>query len=449
MIDEQFLQTIPQYGIGGFVGKVFKKVKNAVKKVAEPAGAAIGFMIGGPAGAGIGAGIGSLVAGKGANRALKSAAVGFGLGNIAGAGFFGKGIANLSAQGFMGIPGTGNMLSGQLLSPDLGSRFYSGIGNLIPGGEGGNFLFSGGGNNISPQAVSNFANQYNVTNAQALNFLSGNRGGRGLGSAALQYGLPLLAGYSAYQAAQGADEYIPPDEARLNPFYYQNPEEFQVAGQGVKPYYYSTLQDYQGFPVDELPTDFVRAAQGGVIRRKEGSNPSGEMKMERIYPENFKTPSIEDIQKEMQQEQMMGYLIYKFEENPSLFEQQFGSAMADTIRNILGYKTKEQLSQDTGAIFAPNSSEIIGYNLAEGGVVQLANGSKKFFPRKNGAINGPGTGTSDDIPAMLSDGEFVFTAKAVRNAGGGDRREGAKRMYQTMKNLEKGGTLSPQSRGVN
>ena len=127
-----------------------------------------------------------------------------------------------------------------------------------------------GGHNISPQAVSNFANQYNVSNAQALNFLSGNKRGMGLGSAALQYGLPLLAGYSAYQAAQGADEYVPPDEARLNPFYYQNPEEFQVAGQGVKPYYYSTLQDYQGFPVDELPTDFVRAAQGGIVRRQEG-----------------------------------------------------------------------------------------------------------------------------------------------------------------------------------
>ena len=46
MIDEQFLQTIPQYGIGGFVGKIFKKVKDTVKKVAEPAGAAIGFVAG-------------------------------------------------------------------------------------------------------------------------------------------------------------------------------------------------------------------------------------------------------------------------------------------------------------------------------------------------------------------------------------------------------------------
>ncbi len=60
------------------------------------------------------------------------------------------------------------------------------------------------------------------------------------------------------------------------------------------------------------------------------------------------------------------------------------------------------------------------------------------FPRRDGPINGPGTGTSDDIPAMLSDGEFVFTAKAVRNARGGSRRKGAARMYKLMKKLEGG-----------
>lgn len=58
------------------------------------------------------------------------------------------------------------------------------------------------------------------------------------------------------------------------------------------------------------------------------------------------------------------------------------------------------------------------------------------FPRMDGPINGPGTGTSDDVPAMLSDGEFVFTAKAVRNMGDGSRRKGAKRMYAMMKKLE-------------
>lgn len=43
---------------------------------------------------------------------------------------------------------------------------------------------------------------------------------------------------------------------------------------------------------------------------------------------------------------------------------------------------------------------------------------------------------ADDIPAMLSNNEFVFTAKAVRNAGGGSVKEGAKKMYALMKKLE-------------
>jgi hypothetical protein len=48
---------------------------------------------------------------------------------------------------------------------------------------------------------------------------------------------------------------------------------------------------------------------------------------------------------------------------------------------------------------------------------------------------------ADDIPAMLSNNEFVFTADAVRNAGGGDENLGAKRMYTLMKNLESGGSV--------
>ena len=54
-----------------------------------------------------------------------------------------------------------------------------------------------------------------------------------------------------------------------------------------------------------------------------------------------------------------------------------------------------------------------------------------------GEIVGPGTTTSDSIPAMLSDGEFVMNARAVQGAGGGDRKKGAKRMYAMMKKFEK------------
>jgi hypothetical protein len=76
------------------------------------------------------------------------------------------------------------------------------------------------------------------------------------------------------------------------------------------------------------------------------------------------------------------------------------------------------------------------YGFADGGIASLAKGGPSNFPRKNGQIDGPGTGTSDSIPAMLSDGEFVFTAKAVRGMGKGSRRLGAKRMYALMKALE-------------
>ena len=66
-----------------------------------------------------------------------------------------------------------------------------------------------------------------------------------------------------------------------------------------------------------------------------------------------------------------------------------------------------------------------------------------------GYIEGPGTGTSDSVPAMiyqnggpvqeamLSDGEFVMTERAVRGAGGGDRAKGAAKMYEMMSRLER------------
>ena len=71
------------------------------------------------------------------------------------------------------------------------------------------------------------------------------------------------------------------------------------------------------------------------------------------------------------------------------------------------------------------------YAAAEGGAI---NG----FPRRSGFISGPGTETSDSIPAMLSDGEFVMTAQAVRGLGGGSREKGVRKMYDMMRMFEGG-----------
>lgn len=97
---------------------------------------------------------------------------------------------------------------------------------------------------------------------------------------------------------------------------------------------------------------------------------------------------------------------------------------------------------------AAEGGEVTGFAQNGGKKIQHPDGDTKEHPKRIGEIVGRGTGTSDDIPAMLSDGEFVMTAKAVRNAGGGSRKEGAKNMYKMMKSLENGGSLSQQSIGM-
>ena len=107
-----------------------------------------------------------------------------------------------------------------------------------------------------------------------------------------------------------------------------------------------------------------------------------------------------------------------------------------------------QARDDFYISYAADGGEITGGVANDGRKIEHPNGKVKEHPKRIGEIAGPGTGTSDEIPAMLSDGEFVMTAQAVRNAGGGSRKQGAKNMYKLMKNLEKGGSLSEQSLGM-
>jgi len=325
--DEQFIEDIPQFGIGGFLNKAFKSVKKAIKKVAPVVGGGIGFMLGGSAGAAIGSGIGGLIAGQKPEQALQTAMLGYGIGSLAGAGF--SPLKQFSGQG---IGGNFAFLK------DKQDPF-----NLLKNVGGGSKLPDTGkvtGVDIVDSEGYKKLVDEGIEKKDALNFLQKNNKLASTAKKSSLLGNALTAGsiaspFLTYYAAKKAEEdYVPTDPMGLNPLYYQDPQQFQVAGLGTKPYYMTDTQDYYGMPIEDLPTDFIRQS-------------------------------------------------------------------------------------------------------AEGGIIQLADGSKKYFPRKTGPINGPGTGTSDDIPAMLSDGEFVFTAKAVRNAGGGNRRKGAKKMYQVMKNLEK------------
>jgi len=83
---------------------------------------------------------------------------------------------------------------------------------------------------------------------------------------------------------------------------------------------------------------------------------------------------------------------------------------------------------------------------AEGGLMDLG-GMEKDYRAEGGFVPIGEYEKKDDVPARLSVNEFVFTADAVRGAGGGDIDKGAEIMENMMENLEKGGTVSEESQG--
>ena len=86
-------------------------------------------------------------------------------------------------------------------------------------------------------------------------------------------------------------------------------------------------------------------------------------------------------------------------------------------------------------------------NRAEGGIMDLG-GMEKDYRAEGGFVPIGKAEKADDVPARLSVNEFVFTADAVRNAGGGDIDQGAKVMENMMKHLEQGGQVSEESQGM-
>lgn len=119
---------------------------------------------------------------------------------------------------------------------------------------------------------------------------------------------------------------------------------------------------------------------------------------------------------------------YSFEQRPEPEGKDF--AMTGRLRDgsIVQLNDPDQLKQYRAEIqTTPDPKDYIVEADPPVGIASMYHG---------GEVHGPGTGTSDSVPARLSDGEFVMTAAAVRGAGGGDRDIGAARMYDMMAELE-------------
>jgi hypothetical protein len=121
---------------------------------------------------------------------------------------------------------------------------------------------------------------------------------------------------------------------------------------------------------------------------------------------------------------------------PPIFQQPFdpnlntGIAPADAIRRLVPDATDEQITEylatPEGAQFLQTLRDAGLVTAARGGMMAAKGGAPKS--RDAYAVKGPGTGRSDEIPALLSDGEYVIDAETVAMLGDGSSEAGAKRL---------------------
>ncbi len=115
----------------------------------------------------------------------------------------------------------------------------------------------------------------------------------------------------------------------------------------------------------------------------------------------------------------------------------------DTIQTI----TQQDPNAINAIINSQNLPKQMPREMAEGGIMDLG-GMEKDYRAEGGFVPIGREEKADDVPARLSVNEFVFTADAVRNAGGGDIDQGAQVMENMMKHLEQGGQVSEESQGM-
>ncbi len=132
-----------------------------------------------------------------------------------------------------------------------------------------------------------------------------------------------------------------------------------------------------------------------------------------------------------------------FEADPSKYMVNIGTGRIPTMQDVVVPYARYM---ETGGV-ASVPDKFKGFSKLPEGIQQKMDpelakkyedgGDVEYFPRRNGGIGpGEGSGTKDDVPAMLMDGEFVMTRNAVKAAGGGNIKKGINNMYGLMRNLE-------------
>jgi len=213
-----------------------------------------------------------------------------------------------------------------------------------------------------------------------------------------------------------------------------------------------------GMMVEDDEEEFIRSSAG----------------QRRRMPQTFLNMGGDAGQAQAEQMLMMEYVKYKNKGGDLSFEQFVKAVMQQAEPEGAGMEQPQpvMMAADGGPV--PDSTVSgyttpAGYNkfdyrsggvpvrvgAQEGGIMEAEasemidmGGMEKDFRNEGGFVAMGGKERADDVPARLSKNEFVFTADAVRNAGGGDIDKGAEVMENLMSNLEQGGEISEDSQGL-
>ena len=159
-------------------------------------------------------------------------------------------------------------------------------------------------------------------------------------------------------------------------------------------------------------------------------------------PTGMMEEDVEEVQGEPTREQMEALAMEIFQLRlEELDEEQ----LMVVYQAAMEQQPQEMAMQEEDVQFAPQMAE--PQMAAEGGLMSLG-GMEKDYRNEGGFVALGGKEKADDVPARLSKNEFVFTADAVRNAGGGSVDKGAEVMQNMMENLEGGGQISEDSQGA-
>ena len=249
-------------------------------------------------------------------------------------------------------------------------------------------------------------------------------------NAALAYGAgkvaPSFGINPAAEGATGIDQFIPDVSGfKLNPFSDPSSAVDVGVGSDIK---VTDLTDTGGGIMDSLAgislgDAALGAAAGlGLGALMGGGQPEEDDTPERPYPKGEAFGTVQDQEGNVYSiadpEQMAEYNKMMRQYQRPGFEYDLSSVIRAKDGGAIEMAHGGAMEQGFGDIYDHDDDE---------------NGYDKFV---RGEVTGPGTGTSDSVPARLSDGEFVLTAKAVRGAGAGDRDIGAARLYDMMADLE-------------